>query len=80
MRDIVESVEGVSSAIEQLRLAANDQYAGINLISNAMAGIDDATQKNAAMVEESAAGAKSLEAEVEHLRHAIAIFQVDVSD
>lgn len=61
-------------------MAANDQYEGIHMISQAMAGIDDATQKNAAMVEESAAGAKSLEAEVEHLRHAIAAFQVENSE
>ena len=39
-----------------------------------MASIDSATQQNAAMVEESTAGAMSLAEEAQHLRQAIAQF------
>jgi methyl-accepting chemotaxis protein len=76
MQDIVASVGQVSAVIEEIRLAANEQHEGIDLISVAMAGIDQATQQNAAMVEESAAGAMSLSDETRHLREAIAVFKL----
>jgi methyl-accepting chemotaxis protein len=79
MRDIVESVGQVSTVIEQIRQAANEQHDGIGLISTAMGGIDRATQQNAAMVEESAAGAMSLNEETGHLRRAISLFKLDSS-
>jgi methyl-accepting chemotaxis protein len=41
-----------------------------------MGGIDQATQQNAAMVEESAAGAMSLSEEVTHLRGAVSVFKL----
>lgn len=74
MRDIVESVGQVTEVIEQIRNAALEQREGIELISKAMVGIDSATQQNAAMVEESTAGAMSLAEEAQHLRQAIAQF------
>lgn len=77
MRDIVASVGQVSAVIENIRLAANDQHEGIHLISNAMGSIDQATQQNAAMVEESAAGAWSLAQETQHLRIALAVFKLE---
>jgi methyl-accepting chemotaxis protein len=77
MRDIVQSVGQVSQVIEQIRMAANEQHEGIGLISKAMSGIDRATQQNAAMVEESAAGAMSLSEETTHLQRAIALFKLD---
>ena len=75
MQDIVQSVGQVTEVIEQIRSAAQDQREGIELISKAMAGIDSATQQNAAMVEESTAGAMSLAEEAQHLRQAIAQFK-----
>jgi methyl-accepting chemotaxis protein len=66
----------VSAVIEDIRLAANEQFEGIGLISVAMGGIDQATQQNAAMVEESAAGAISLAEETQHLRSAVSVFKL----
>lgn len=80
MRDIVESVGQVSTVIEQIRTVANEQYEGIGLISKAMGGIDQATQQNAAMVEESAAGAMNLHEETSHLQRAIALFRLNSSE
>ena len=79
MHDIVASVEGVSAIIEQIRQASNEQFEGIHLISMAMEGIDQATQQNAAMVEESAAGTRSLADEVSHLRNALTVFRLTAS-
>ena len=76
MRDIVDSVGQVSVVIEQIRLAAHEQVEGIGLISTAMGGIDRATQQNAAMVEESAAGAMSLNEETGHLQRAVSLFKL----
>jgi methyl-accepting chemotaxis protein len=76
MREIVQSVGEVTLAIEAIRHAANEQHEGIALISQAMVGIDQATQQNAAMVEESAAGALSLRAQTHHLRLALQSFKL----
>ena len=76
MRDIVHSVGAVARVIEEIRVAANEQDEGLRLISQAMQGIDAATQQNAAMVQESAAGAHSLAEEAAHLDRAVAVFRV----
>jgi methyl-accepting chemotaxis protein len=76
MREIVVSVGQVSTVIEEIRVAANEQLQGIEHINASMAGIDQATQENAAMVEESAAGALSLAQETQHLRSAVAVFKL----
>jgi methyl-accepting chemotaxis protein len=77
MQGIVSSVQEVAHVIDQIRAAADEQHEGIDLISAAMVGIDQATQQNAAMVEESAAGAMSLSDETQHLRQALAVFKLD---
>lgn len=76
MRDMVVSVREVSTAIESIRSAANEQLQGVNHINASMGGLDQATQQNAAMVEEFAAGATSLDQQAQHLRHAVAMFKV----
>jgi methyl-accepting chemotaxis protein len=76
MQEIVSSVEGVSRIIEEIRAAAQEQFESIYLISRAMDGIDQATQQNAAMVEESAAGTRSLADEASHLRAALGVFKL----
>jgi methyl-accepting chemotaxis protein len=76
MQDIVKSVHHVTHKIESIRNAANEQFEGIHLISRSMDGIDQATQRNASMVEESAAGTRSLADEVSHLRSALTVFKV----
>jgi methyl-accepting chemotaxis protein len=76
MQEIVASVQNVSGIIEEIRVAANEQFEGIHLISLSMDGIDRATQQNAAMVEESAAGTRGLADEVSHLRGALTVFKL----
>jgi methyl-accepting chemotaxis protein len=76
MQEIVRSVEDVARIIEDIRAAASEQSESIHLISRAMEGIDEATQQNAAMVEESAAGTRSLAEEAGHLRAALAVFRL----
>ena len=80
MQGIVQSVGQVTEVIEQIRSAAQEQREGIEHISKALVGIDSATQQNAAMVEESSAGAMSLSEEAQHLRRAIAQFNTDSNE
>jgi len=79
MQDIVTSVAEVAKVIDEIRVAANEQREGIALISDAMTGIDQATQQNAAMVEESAAGALSLSEETLRLSQALGGFRLQDS-
>lgn len=76
MRDIVQSVGDVARVIEEIRVAANEQDEGLRMISVAMQGIDAATQQNATMVQESAAGAHSLADEATQLDRAVSVFRV----
>ncbi|HCX82455.1 MAG: hypothetical protein A3E00_02825 [Curvibacter sp. RIFCSPHIGHO2_12_FULL_63_18] len=77
MREMVAGVGLVVGVIQRIRAAAHEQLQGIGAISSAMAGIDQATQQNAAMVEESAAGTMSLAQETQQLRTAVRVFQLD---
>jgi methyl-accepting chemotaxis protein len=76
MQGIVESVGRVFGVINDIRRAAEEQREGIDLISASMNGLDQATQQNAAMVEESAAGALALADETRHLRGALSGFKM----
>ena len=76
MREIVSSVGDVSTVIEAIRVAANEQVDGIRAISSAMGGLDQSTQQNAAMVQESAAGAMGLSEEADKLHAAVSVFRL----
>ena len=77
MRDIAASVQEVSTTIESIRLISHEQLEAVVHIHASIGGLDQATQQNAAMVEESAAGATSLAQETQNLRQAVAVFKVN---
>jgi methyl-accepting chemotaxis protein len=60
MTKIVQSVRGVSALVEEISVASREQASGIDQINVAVTQLDGATQQNAALVEESAAAATSL--------------------
>src|SRR5690606_33705597 len=60
MREIVVSVQRVTDIIGEITAASNEQSRGIDQINSAVAQLDQMTQQNAALVEESAAAAESL--------------------
>ena len=80
MREIVSSVNDVSAVIKAIRVAANDQVEGIRAIGAAMDGLDQSTQQNAAMVQESAASARGLSAEADQLHAAVSVFRLTSAD
>jgi methyl-accepting chemotaxis protein len=61
MDEIVVNVRRVTDIMGEITLAAQDQSSGIDQINQAMGQMDQVTQSNAALVEEAAAAAQSLE-------------------
>ncbi|MCC8402485.1 methyl-accepting chemotaxis protein [Paraburkholderia sp. MMS20-SJTN17] len=77
MQEAMESVGRVSGIMSEIEAAALEQSAGIDEVNKAISQIDEVTQHNAALVEEAAMAAKSLEAQADVLRNAVAVFRID---
>ena len=76
MREIVASVQRVSDIINEITAASAEQSDGIGQINKAVAQLDQMTQQNAALVEESAAAAESLKDQAASLSHAVSTFKM----
>jgi ABC-type transporter Mla subunit MlaD len=72
MGEIVASVQRVSDIIGEISAAAAEQSSGISQVNGAVAQLDQMTQQNAALVEESAAAAESLKDQSRQLGDAVA--------
>ncbi|SIT50168.1 Methyl-accepting chemotaxis serine transducer [Paraburkholderia piptadeniae] len=77
MQEAMTSVERVTGIMTEIEGAAHEQSEGIEQINKAIGQIDEVTQQNAALVEQAAAEAKTLEAQAVLLREAVAVFRVD---
>ena len=80
MREAMQSVERVTGIMGEIEAAALEQSEGIAQVNKAITQIDEVTQHNAALVEEAAAAAKSLEEQAVLLRDAVAVFRLDESE
>jgi methyl-accepting chemotaxis protein len=67
MDEIVASVKRVSDIVGEITAASSEQRQGIGQISTAVSQLDQMTQQNAALVEQSAAAAESLREQAGHL-------------
>jgi methyl-accepting chemotaxis protein len=76
MADIVAQVQRVSQLISELSSAAGEQSTGIHQVGDAVAQLDQVTQQNAALVEESAAAAESLRSQAANLAEAVQVFRL----
>lgn len=76
MREAMQSVERVTGIMGEIEAAALEQSEGIAQVNKAITQIDEVTQHNAALVEEAAAAAKSLEEQATVLREAVAVFRL----
>ncbi|MYM30398.1 HAMP domain-containing protein [Duganella sp. CY15W] len=77
MSEVVESVQRVTAIIGEISVASGEQRDGIEQISIAISQMDSVTQQNAALVEEAAAAADSLEQQSASLRDAVSIFKLN---
>ena len=76
MNEIVSSVGHVTSIMQEIATASNEQSQGISQIAQAVNEMDSVTQQNAALVEESAAAAASLDHQAAILNQAVSVFKL----
>ena len=76
MSDIVASVQRVNHVIGEISNAAGEQTQGIEQINSAVSQLDQMTQQNAALVEESAAAAMSMREQSTKLAEAVGAFRL----
>ena len=80
MQEIVGSVQRVSDIIGEITAAAAEQSDGIGQVNGAVTQLDQMTQQNAALVEQSAAAAESLKDQADRLAAVVGKFRVDTVD
>ena len=80
MGTIVASVQQVNDIIGRINQASTEQAEGISNVNQAVCQIDDVTQQNAALVEQAAAAAHSLQDQVENLSKAVSVFKIDAEE
>ena len=76
MNEIVQSVQRVSDIIGEISSASAEQSDGIGEINTAVTQLDQMTQQNAALVEESAAAADNLKDQAQRLAQAVSVFRL----
>jgi methyl-accepting chemotaxis protein len=76
MKEIVGSVQRVSDIIGEITAAAMEQSEGIGQINGSMVQLDQMTQQNAALVEQSAAAATSMKDQANHLSVVVGTFKL----
>jgi methyl-accepting chemotaxis protein len=74
MKDVLASVERITELMADITVASAEQGAGIEQINQAVVQMDDMTQQNAALVEQTAAASSSLEQQTSGLVRAMSIF------
>ena len=80
MTDIVQSVTRVADVIREITDAVTVQSTGISGVNSAISNLDQMTQQNAALVEESAAAAESLREQADNMKRAVSVFKVNGGD
>jgi methyl-accepting chemotaxis protein len=76
MTEVVNSIRRVTDVMGEISAASNEQSQGVAQVGQAVMQMDQVTQHNAALVEESAAAAGSLKDQAEQLVQAVAFFQL----
>ncbi|WP_291381133.1 MULTISPECIES: methyl-accepting chemotaxis protein [Achromobacter] len=80
MNDIVTQVRRVADLIAEIGAAAHEQGQGISQVGDAINQLDQTTQQNAALVEESAAAAHSLNSQAATLVKLVSVFRLAEDD
>lgn len=76
MDNIVGQVKRVTDLITEIGLASAEQSQGISEVGAAVHQIDQVTQQNASLVEESSAAAENLKSQAYQLVEAVAVFKL----
>jgi methyl-accepting chemotaxis protein len=76
MNDIVTSVQRVNALITEISASSQSQSRGLERLSSSVNDMDESTQNNAAMTEQAAAAAGSLQNQAQALSAAVAVFRL----
>jgi len=79
MTEVVASIRRVTDIMGEISAASSEQSLGVSQVGEAVGQMDQATQQNAALVEEMAAAASSLKFQAEDLVKTVATFKLDSS-
>jgi methyl-accepting chemotaxis protein-1 (serine sensor receptor) len=77
MSRIIEAIRRVDGIMSEIASASHEQSEGIDQISKAVTQMDEVTQQNAALVEQAAAAAVSLEQHAMQMRDTVGVFRID---
>ena len=72
--EIVDSVKKVADYVSEIAAASHEQTSGIEQVSSAVTGMDEMTQQNAALVEETTGAIQSALSQVDELQTAVGFF------
>jgi methyl-accepting chemotaxis protein len=76
MHEIVESVKRVTDVMSEITAASQEQMQGIDQITVAISQMDTVTQQNAALVEEAAAAAATMQDQAANLTQVVSVFKL----
>jgi len=77
MDQVVASVQRVADIVADISAASNEQSAGIGNVNQAIIQMDQVTQQNAALVEQAAAAAGSLQDQARTLAQEVSVFRLE---
>ncbi|MEZ2350317.1 methyl-accepting chemotaxis protein [Caballeronia sp. RCC_10] len=77
MRGVQSAIQRVTDIMGEIASASHEQSRGIEQVNQAITQMDEVTQQNAALVEQAAAAAGSLDDQAKQLRQAVAIFRTN---
>jgi methyl-accepting chemotaxis protein len=77
MNEIVLAVKRVTDIMAEIAAASNEQSSGIEQVNQALVQMDEVTQQNAALVEEAAASAESMQEQAGALMQAVSMFKLE---
>ncbi|ABR89870.1 methyl-accepting chemotaxis protein [Janthinobacterium sp. Marseille] len=76
MNEVVASIKRVDNIMTEISSASREQSIGIEQVNQAIAQMDQVTQQNAALVEQAAAAAESLQSQTTELNNVVDVFTI----
>ena len=80
MDEVVASVKRVTDVMGEITAASQEQSDGIEQVNQAITQMDQTTQQNAALVEQAAAAAQSLQDQAGRLTQAVSVFKISSTE
>jgi methyl-accepting chemotaxis protein len=76
MKEVVAAIHRVSDIVGEISSASTEQRSGVDTVGQSVTRMEQSTQQNAALVEQSAAAAESLRQQAQQLVSAVAVFKL----